>query len=477
MSIASALRARIPAALLAPMPGLARHAAVARVFLYAFLVRALFDLAVQRPLEHGRSDMGGYIGRAMGMFDKPFEPEPLVTFFPYGTHMLLFAVLRLFGRANFVAVGLVSAALGATAVAATYATARRLFGSAAPSARNRLAIGVAVFFTLYPTWVHLGGFVLSEVPLSAAVALSTFFALRFVDEGRWRDAWLLGGTIAIGATFRPQLLAFVPMLAVAAVVRRKVWFQRTGPLRFVIALAVPIAVVLGASAARTHFHTGKVGLVSTNGAFNFVFGRCHAAQLTAELSRGGSFTPPSLNAIAKYRDHYGGDPLIPLDPALGKSISFSGQLWDEKPALALAKKCVEVTGPWRQAKYAASHVALLWFYNTVWPTSGILATVTAIVHAILVLPGLAIGVVLLFLRRDARLWILGAQAGGLVFTAMLVFGEARLRAPYDGVLDTLALAGYVAVVPRIVARVRRRRSAAPRAPAASPATDGSSSPR
>lgn len=466
----------IPSALRAPLPGLAKHAAVARVFLYALLVRAVFDLAIQRPLEHGRSDMGGYIGRAMGMFDKPFEPEPIVTFFPYGTHMLLFAVLRLFGRANFVAVGLLYATLGATAVAATYATARRLFLFGAPTARNRLPIVVAVFFTLYPTWVHLGGFVLSEVPLSAAVALSTFFALRFLDEGRWRDAWLLGASVAVGATFRPQLLAFVPMLAIAAVARRRAWFRRTGALRFAVALVVPIAVVLGASAARTEFHTGRFGLVSTNGAFNFVFGRCHASQLTAELSRGGSFTPPSLNAIAKYRDHYGTDPLIPLDPALGNSISFHGQLWDEAPALALAKKCVEVTGPWRQVKYAASHVALLWIYNSVWPTTGPVATVTVIAHAILILPGLAIGVVLLFARRDARLWVLGAQAGGLVFTAMLVFGEARLRAPYDGVLDTLALAGYAAVVPRIVARIRRRKSAPRDAPSA-PATDDSSSPR
>lgn len=435
-----------------------QRATVGRVFLYAFLVRALFDMVVQRPLEFRKSDMGGYIGRAMGMFDEPFEPEPLVTFFPYGTHMLLHAVLRAFGRTNFVAVALLFATLGAVAVAATHATAKRLFPE-----RSRLPLVVAVFFGLYPTWVHLGAFVLSETPLSAAVALSTFFALRLLDEGRVRDAWLLGASVAVGATFRPQLLAFVPMLAIAALVARRRWFAKARPLAVVIALVVPISGVLAASIARTEYHTGGFGLVSTNGAFNVAFGRCHAVQLTASQSRGGTFTPPAFNALAHYEDHFGSKPLIPLDPALGRSISFDGHLWDEAPALELAKRCIAETGPLRQVKYSFSHVGLLWFYNAVWPTTGTVGTVTAIVHSVLVLPGLALAVALLFVRRDPRHWVLGAQVAGLVVTAMIVFGEARLRAPYDGVLDTLALVGWAHGVGWIVARVRARRARSPAA--------------
>ncbi|MFO0616560.1 MAG: glycosyltransferase family 39 protein [Polyangiaceae bacterium] len=452
--------------LLAPIPWLARHAAVARVFLYAFLVRAVFDMVVQRPLEAARSDMGGYIGRALAMLDKPLEPDPMVTFFPYGTHMLLGVALRLFGRANFVAVALLFALLGATAAAATYATAKRLFPE-----RPRLALAVGIFFTLYPTWVHLGAFVLSETPLSAAVALSTLLALRLLDEGRARDAWLLGATIAVGATFRPQLLVFVPMLFLAAIAARRRWFPRGGDTRRVswahasIAVLLPVALVLGASAARTEYHTKQFGLVSTNGAFNVAIGRCRAVQLSASKSRGGTFTPPAFNALSHYEEHYKTKPLIPLDPALGEHVSFDGYLWEEKPALELAKRCVATTGVPRQIGYSLGHVGLLWFYNTVWPTKGALATVTSIVHAIVVLPGLAIALVLLLVRRDPRLAVLGAQAAGLILTAMLVFGEARLRAPYDGVLDTLAVAGYLAVIPKIVARFRARR----RAPAVAPA--------
>ena len=121
-----------------------------------------------------------------------------------------------------------------------------------------------------------------------------------------------------------------------------------------VALVVPISVVLGASIARTEYHTEKFGLVSTNGAFNIAFGRCHAVQLTASQSRGGTFTPPAFNALAYYEDNFGSPPLIPLDPALGRSISFDGNLWDEAPALDLAKKCVAQTGPLRRWLKAGS---------------------------------------------------------------------------------------------------------------------------
>jgi hypothetical protein len=48
--------------------------------------------------------------------------------------------------------------------------------------------------------------------------------------------------------------------------------------------------------------------------------------------------------------------------------------------------------------------------------------------------------------------LLGVHVLGLVLVAAVFFGETRLRAPYDGILVTLAAAAYAGGV----SRIRRR---------------------
>jgi uncharacterized membrane protein YwaF len=108
-----------------------------------------------------------------------------------------------------------------------------------------------------------------------------------------------------------------------------------------------------------------------------------------------------------------------------------------------------VTGPLRQAKYAITHVVLLWGYNIIWPDMGsttagprITMAVFCIAHSIVILPPAALAMVLAFRRRRARTMLVALHAWGLLLTAMLYFGDTRYRAPYDGVLTVLAVVMY-----------------------------------
>ena len=56
--------------------------------------------------------------------------------------------------------------------------------------------------------------------------------------------------------------------------------------------------------------------------------------------------------------------------------------------------------------------------------------------------------------------LLAVHVWALLVVAMVYFGDTRLRAPYDGILITLAAVTYAS----IPGAIRRRRSRATRAP-------------
>src|SRR5262249_24950914 len=147
----------------------------------------------------------------------PDRPSPLLAFYPYGTSTLLYVVKSLFGRDNGTAIGVVYALCGALAVGFTHALAARL------SRRVLIPRIVSLILIVYYPWISLGGSTLSEVPFSLFLSAAAFFALRLADRGGRRDGWGLGLSIAIGMTFRPQLLASLALLGVHALVRRRAW--------------------------------------------------------------------------------------------------------------------------------------------------------------------------------------------------------------------------------------------------------------
>lgn len=431
----------------------ARHRSLLWVFALALVVRLVWNLAVHPPSDYLYSDMGGYAERANRMIDKPWKPAPYLTLFPYGTHVFIYVVKILFGRDNRAALGVAFAMLGALAVAFTYATMERLSAS-----RGARVFAGAVLVLYYP-WISLGGYTLSETPFTFCLAGAALFGLRVVDRGRALDAWIFGAFLALGAAVRPQILVSLVFFALHMALRKSAYKRFSWGL--LARAIVPVALVLGASSIRTHWHTGKLGLVSTNGPLNFAFGRCHAVSISSRARDGsGFFGPPSLGALHAFERKYPALTPIGLDPIFGPSVTYNGRMWEAEPTYALARACVQKSGLARQLKYAFTHVILLWGYNTIWPDQGqkpkfrIPMGIASGAHNLVILPPAALALVLAFRRRRARDMALALHVWALVVMAVAYFGDTRYRAPYDGVLIVLAASRLAPFVGWVMRRVR-----------------------
>ena len=399
--------------------------------LLGFVVRAVYGVFVHPPFDFLISDMATYAARAQRLVDRPWTPTPSATFYPYGTHYLVALGRVLGGPRPDLGVALLYAAMGALGAAFYFLAARELLPG-----RPRLTRALGIVFALHPIWIALGGFVLSETPFTACLAASTYFALRLARPDPVRPfaaAVGLGLSFAIGMTIRPQILVSLPFLLVACLRRPR---PAALSLKAWVAVLAPLALVTAFSAARMRFHTGELGFVSKNGAFNFAFGRCHARQIFATKPK-ESYQPPSFRALALYEEKHGMKPFPELDPALGEELTLPGPVWDEQAARDLAKRCMAKTGPLRQAKYALTHVLLLFTYTIAFPLKGVPILVTSIVSTVLIVPAFLIALFRAVRRRELGERVLSAHLLGLVVTAMVFFGEVRLRVPYDGVLILL----------------------------------------
>jgi hypothetical protein len=410
---------------------LAVHGDTVAVAITALLIRGIYNLFVHPPLAFRNSDMGGYIGRAERLFDAIGTADPQLAFYPYGTHALLGTVMAVFGRDARASIGLFYAVLGAVTAMCAHLTARRLM----PRPR-RLTRALAVLFVVHVPWITLGGYLLSETPFACALTITCHYSLRFFDHGRPRDAAIAGTAFALACAIRPQALLALPLMVIHLLRRRT---PRLG-WRAVGAFVAPLVVVLSLSAVRLRHHTGRLGLVSTNAGFNLAFARCHCWALSASRTPNSRFEIPAFKSL---RDHYrdlGFRPVFELSPILGGSLLFDGELWDPTPATALARRCVEASGPWLQAKYSATHVIMLWGYNIPWPTSGGVVAAWQTLQAIWI-PGL---VIVLFAPKGSRRvrgrrGMLTAHVWAMLATAIVFFGEARMRVPYDGIIATLSM--------------------------------------
>lgn len=410
-----------------------------RITLLTFVIRLVWNLIVHPPGEFITSDMRSYWQQSNAMLNAPWRPDPGAIFFPYGTAALLTLVRRLFGAENHLALGIVYAILGTLLVPLVFGLARRLTqGYHLP----RLAAIVTCFY--YP-FISYGGYYLSELPFSVCVTATAFYALRLADRGRKRDAWLLGLVFAIGATFRPQLLASLPLLAVVWSWRRKSWpaWHKGHWIR----LLVPIVIVSALSMGRFHHHTGRWGFISGNSALNYAFGRCHAVEIESRaVGYAGSFSPPPMGFL-EWRELNRHQSFIRLDPALQRKISLHGYLGAPETFKEITPKCIQKTGYVRQVQYAIVHVIMLWGFNNAWPDSagGVLRFVMLgflVAHNIIFLAPILILTPALFRERFSRHALLALHLVALIVVAVLYFGDVRYRVPYDGVLIVLALDGW-----------------------------------
>lgn len=423
---------------------LARHDLLIAVTLVALAVRLVWNLKLHPPSEYVYSDMGGYVGRADRLLDSPLVRRPDEAFFPFGAHYLLAAVKAVFGKGNTAATAIYQAVIGAFTVTFMTAMSQRLTGHArrAPRARGRLIPGiVGLVGALYYPLISYGGYHLSEAPYAFFLSASALLTLRLADDGHRGDAWLLGLTLGLAATVRPQVLMSLPFLGALWLVRRRE--LKRVRLGLLLRAAIPLGVVLALSAARAHYHTGRYSVVAQNGAVNRVFGRCHNVKTEGTRSW---FGPPPLGALMEYEKRHP-DALIKLDPAMGLELKIKGYLWEEDKLHALADRCVKKTGWLKQAEYAGVHAVLLWGYNTAWPDMG-QKSFRAIMRAwnvgamILLLPPLCAAFFLGLRRRFARHGLLGMHFAAVVVVAMLYFGDTRLRTPYDAIFVVLAIDMY-----------------------------------
>lgn len=412
------------------------------LFVAALVVRLHWNLVVHPLGDYVYSDMNGYVSRADRMLDKGLSPHEYSSFFPYGTHFLVFAVKWLFGRENFVAVGVVYALLGAFTVAFAYAATKR--ASAFPWVAPAVGL-VGVFY--YPH-LSLGGYVLSEVPFGFFLMGAVLSSLRLADHGRHVDAWLMGTCAALGTAVRPQLMVSAAVLGLFWLV----WRRRLPKLRFVHLLqsGVPVLVVLALSSALLYHNTGRLGLVSENGSFNLVFGRCHASKIRTTPDGQGHgrvhFRPPSFLQVKNHENESkkkGKPPRVALEPAIDDELTYSGYIGDKEKHMEYVRECVRRTGIWGQIEYGYTNASLLWRHNVPWPDSGrsqwrsVSRWWTNLHRDTLAIPAL-LGLLVLFWRRTVKQGLLAVHFLALLVVSAIYFGEIRIRTPYDYIIMALA---------------------------------------
>jgi hypothetical protein len=422
------------------------------IFLAALVVRLHWTLVVHPPGDYIYSDMNGYVQRADRMLDHGLEPHEYSSFFPYGTHWLVAGIKFLFGRENYAAVGVVYGLMAAIAVALAFCIARRA------SAFSRFvapAVGlVGIFY--YPQF-SLAGYILSEIPFHTFLVAAVFFALRLVDHGRMRDAVWMGVCAAIGMVFRPQMMVSIAFVGLFWIVFRKA-MPRVRLVHF-LAAGVPVLVMLVLSSALLRHNTGRFGLISENGAFNMVFGRCHNSKIQSTPDGAGHgrvhFRPPGflqLNNREKDRRKKGEPIDIALNPVIGDEIVYKGYIGDGEKHREYIRECIEKTGLWGQLEYAKTNIVLLWRYNIAWPDSGRsqwreIQRWWAEQHRnFIAIPSL-LGLVMLALgRRTVKQGLVALNFLAIIVVAGLYFGCLRMRAPYDLFIVFLALEVYAFAV-------------------------------
>jgi hypothetical protein len=458
-------------------PGLARRAARAvgrfvvaerwsiALFVAALLVRMHWNAVAHPPGDYIYSDMHGYVTRADGIFREGGKAREYSGFYPWGTHALIAGLEALFGRKNYAAVGQAFAVMGALVVLFGYLVARRVTTRAwvAPT------VGLLLVFD-YPL-ISLGGYFLSEIPFAVGMGAATWLLLRLVDEGNSLDAWWCGVAIAFALVMRPQILLSAVLAFVFFLVVRRFAPKVAGKLRFghFVWAGIPIALVLAFSAVRLHHHTGRWGLISENGTFNQVFGRCHNVKIIALPDKAGrsrtSFGPPPLIQLAKRETRAPGE-WPQLNPIIEPNFYYHGYIGDADILRGYMKQCIEMGGWARQLEHAAVHVAMLWRYNVIWPDSGKsqwqgLASTWGKIHGVLAIPALLAMFVVFLPRRHPKLAWVALHVWAVLITASLYFGDVRLRTPYDPILVLLVVEGAAILGGLGWARIRRNRGKRP----------------
>ncbi|MCH9682104.1 MAG: hypothetical protein K0V04_11770, partial [Deltaproteobacteria bacterium] len=296
-------------------------------------------------------------------------------------------------------------------------------------------------------------YILSEVPFSFFLMGAVWMSLRMADEGRHRDAWGMGLFAGIGMVIRPQMLISAAFLGVFWILRRK----SMPKIRLVHLLQsfVPVAVMLAISSGLLHHNTKRYGLISENGSFNLVFGRCHNSKIHSTPDGKGHgrvhFRPPSFLQVKNHEARAARKripPRVALNPAIDDELRYPGYIGDSKKHMEYVRECIRRTGFSGQMAYSVTNASLLWRHNIPWPDSGrsqwrtISRWWTRAHRNVLAVPAL-IGLLALGLgRRRIKLGLVAVHVLAMLVVAAVFFGSIRVRTPYDYLIMILAFEVY-----------------------------------
>jgi Flp pilus assembly protein TadD/4-amino-4-deoxy-L-arabinose transferase-like glycosyltransferase len=192
-------------------------------------------------------------------------------------------VYRVFG-VHLYAVIFVQLVLGALTAAFIYVLGRRLFG------RVPAAIAGGLWVVYLPA-VYFDTQILPASLTLFLVAASLLLLARSLDAGRrWPLAALGAGALfGVAGLARPNLLLFVPALALWPILRRgRFW-------RVVALFAVPVILFVGAVTVRNGLVSGDWVVVSSQGGVNFFIGNNRNAPGSFAAPPGTLGRPESLN--------------------------------------------------------------------------------------------------------------------------------------------------------------------------------------
>jgi hypothetical protein len=430
-------------------------------FLAATAIRLQWNLEIHPIGDFIYSDMRGYMDRANGIFDDRWGVREYNAFYPYGTHVLLYAIMRVFGQGNYPAIGVVYAVLGGLLVAYSY-------GLATLVSRWRVVhLATGALLVCYYPLISLGGYFLSEVPFSLCMVVATAHLLRLVRHGRNIDAWVVGVFVSLAFTLRPQILASCVIIGVLWLLLRRGAMKKVKLVHWAQTF-VPLLLIMAFSSWRLHHHTERYGLISENGKFNQVYGRCHVEKITAipdrPPRRRTSFGPPAMIQLKK-RDVRNPGEWPQLEPALELHYQYRGYIGDSEILGEYIDRCIEKTGWAKQVEYAVVDVLLLWRYNVMWPDSGKAAWQPRVrkwgsfTKNVLAIPAL-LGMLALFVPRKATaMALVSSHLWALHIVAAIYIGGVRFRAPYDPLVILMAFEVVAFAAVWVWGHVKRRLAA------------------
>jgi hypothetical protein len=414
----------------------AERAIAAALLGLAGWIRYHFVFAWHPPESFIFSDMGGYVDRAVQLFQGRTDPNQ--TFQPLGYSMILALSLRLGG----------DLALAVWShVVLGWASVGLVWRASARWLRSDVSLWVLAIAALHVPFITLSGFFLAETIFTFQLALLFYCLACFPFPWRVSHAFVLG-VIYMSAVwikgnntlFGPLVVGWSALWVIAHPRWRAEWkVLARRLLPGVVAFSLGAALVVGSHAAYTYRHYGKAQLSASTSALNLVEGKC-----------------PSKNN----RDTAGYAWESPLFVQLGENEE---KLWprpftDQAYFFAAGIDCIRRD----PAVLATSvrYIYYLFFDNQLWPPNGTryaaLVRWYGMFYSAILFPGILVGGLLIALRPRRRLMFIGLLGLSIVACSWIFKSELRYRVPFDVAFIPMSVIGWSWLIARLPLPARLR---------------------